>query len=201
MRVLAVCATEFERSRLSLPESAETLICGVGPVEAAARTAAALCNEHFELVLNLGIGGGFEGRCAVGDACSIGSEFVEIDRENGEALQLPNGERLTTHAASDATLVELLAAVGFPPRIGVTVSRVTTTEATAKRLSHLGAEVESLEGFAVLRAAELAEVRALELRGISNLVAPKNAAPWNLDAAFEALNRISAALFCAIEAT
>ena len=201
MRVLAVCATNFERARIALPEKVQTLLCGVGPVEAAARTAAALVGERYDLVLNIGIAGAFEGRAAVGESCVVAADFVELDRENGEALRLPPGDRLYSRAQSDPSLVEMLAENGIPQRTGVTVSRVTTAASTCERLSALGAEIESMEGFAVLRAAELAHVRALELRGISNLVGPRASETWNVAAAFAALADATHRLFASVEPT
>ncbi len=201
MRVLAVCATNFERARISLPESVQTLLCGVGPVEAAARTATALAGERYDLVLNIGIAGAFEGRSAIGESCVVTEDFIELDRENGESLRLPPGDRLYPRAQSDPSLVEMLAASGMPQRTGVTVARVTTEASTCDRLSALGAEIESMEGFSVLRAAQIARVRAVELRGISNLVGPRAAERWKLDAAFIALADAMHRLFAAVEPT
>ena len=47
-------------------------------------------------------------------------------------------------------------------------------------------EVEAMEGFAVLRAAELAGVPALELRAVSNLVAEADRSRWRFEDAFAA---------------
>ena len=201
MRVLAVCATTFERARIALPEKVQTLLCGVGPVEAAARTAAALVGERYDFVLNIGIAGAFEGRATIGESCVVAADFIELDRENGEALRLPPGDRLYPRTQSDPSLVEMLAASGIRQRTGVTVSRVTTASSTCERLSALGAEIESMEGFAVLRAAELAHVRALELRGISNLVGPRASETWNVAAAFAALADATHRLFASVEPT
>jgi futalosine hydrolase len=44
-----------------------------------------------------------------------------------------------------------------------------------------------MEGFAVLRAAELAGVPALELRTVSNLVDERDRSRWRFDDAFAAL--------------
>ncbi len=48
-------------------------------------------------------------------------------------------------------------------------------------------EVEAMEGFAVLRAAELAGVPAVEVRAVSNEVAEPDRALWRFDDALEAL--------------
>jgi hypothetical protein len=50
-----------------------------------------------------------------------------------------------------------------------------------------GTDVEAMEGFGVLRAAELAGVPAVELRAISNAVDEADRAKWFFDDAFALL--------------
>jgi futalosine hydrolase len=58
--------------------------------------------------------------------------------------------------------------------------------------------VEAMEGFAVLRAAELAGVPAVEVRAISNHVEDERAA-WRIDDALEALAEALPRLTATIE--
>jgi futalosine hydrolase len=63
------------------------------------------------------------------------------------------------------------------------VRAATTTAATAQRLrTAYACDVESMEGFAVLRAAELAGTPAIEVRGISNIVGDRRLAQWDFRA-------------------
>jgi nucleoside phosphorylase len=48
-------------------------------------------------------------------------------------------------------------------------------------------DVEAMEGFAVLRAAQLGGVPALEVRTVSNLVDERDRSRWRFDEAFAAL--------------
>jgi futalosine hydrolase len=59
--------------------------------------------------------------------------------------------------------------------------------------------VEAMEGFAVLRAAELAGVPAVEVRAISNLVDDRRD-DWRLDEALDALGQALPGLLAAITA-
>ncbi|HEX8807183.1 MAG TPA: hypothetical protein VF741_09540, partial [Candidatus Aquilonibacter sp.] len=86
--------------------------------------------------------------------------------------------------------IEAITALGFPLLRGVTVSQVTATDATAEHLRRRGAEIESMEGFAVLRAAQLAGVPAVEVRGISNIVGDRTQSEWNFDAGIHGLRRV-----------
>ncbi|HEX3550251.1 MAG TPA: hypothetical protein VHT53_07750, partial [Candidatus Elarobacter sp.] len=66
---------------------------------------------------------------------------------------------------------------------GVTSATVTSTTARALVLAHrFRADVESMEGFAVLRAARLAAVPAVEIRGVSNLVGERETSGWDFRA-------------------
>ena len=78
---------------------------------------------------------------------------------------------------------------------GITVSRVTCTRRRARRLSERGAQVESMEGFAVLRAAERAGIpRDRGSRHLKSLRRPRNAAAGALPPASPACERVLAAL-------
>ena len=75
---------------------------------------------------------------------------------------------------------------------------MTTTDASALRLwERYGADVESMEGFSVLRAAAVARVPALEVRGISNYVGDRARAEWDFAAGARAT---AAALDAILEA-
>ncbi len=166
----------------------EVIAVGVGPVEAAIGTARALAARPYQLAINAGIGGAFAGRATVGEAVCIHSEqYVELGREDRGALSLPGGVRLEACAASDPGL---LAQAPLGPRngwapsgSGVTSATITTTaERAATLAAQFAPTVESMEGFAVLRAAAAAGIAAIELRGISNIVGDRATSQWDFRA-------------------
>ena len=67
--------------------------------------------------------------------------------------------------------------------------RSTSSSESSSRLIGGGSacEVEAMEGFAVLRAAELAGVPAIELRAVSNRVDERDRSRWRFDDALAAL--------------
>ena len=145
--------------------------------------------------MNAGVAGAFEGAAAIGDGVAVATDTMELALENGVPIALPSGARTVEEASSDPDLVGRLQARGFAALRGVTVSRVTASEATAGRLAGLGAQVESMEGFAALRAARRAGVRAIQLRGISNRCGARDRSGWNLGAGIAGLRRILDAFF------
>lgn len=163
--LLVVAATERE---LAPVDGARTLVCGVGPVEAAAATARALAEERPGAVLHVGIAGarGLEPLTLV-----LGSESVYCDAA---------GPFVPARALPDPALLRALRAA-FP---GAAVRAIGTS---ARVGGTHGVDVEAMEGFAVLRACELAGVPAVEVRVVSNAIGERDRARWRFDEAFAAL--------------
>jgi futalosine hydrolase len=194
--ILLACAVEAELGFWEPRADVTTLVTGVGPVEASCTLAAALSHGRYHLLVNAGLAGAFDGFAAIGDGVVVANEAIELDLESGAPLALPLGAKIVDRTSSDRTLVAQLRAKGFAARNGITVSRVTSTETTARRLARrLGAQVESMEGFAALRAAELAGIPAIELRGISNRCGDRDTSGWDFGAGLAGLQRVVTALF------
>jgi nucleoside phosphorylase len=175
--ILLVAATSGE---LRGADGADVLVCGVGPVEAAARTAAALVSARPEAVLHVGLAGA---RRFESPAFVIGSEAVYCDADDSKwiALRVPGAPRLI-EAAARALPDARLCPIGTSARVG---------GATA-------CEVEAMEGYAVLRAAALAEVPAVEVRVLANAIGEPDRARWRLDEAQDALAAALPALIAAV---
>jgi futalosine hydrolase len=169
---------------------------GIGPVEAASALSTALARREYGLVVNVGLAGAFDGAARLGDGVVVIDDVMEIDLETGAPIALPPGETIVAKVNSDPELAAQLHAKGFASLRGVTVARVTSSEETAKRLARdLDAQVESMEGFAALRAAQRAGVRAIELRGVSNRCGARASSNWDFAAGVAGLRRIVDALF------
>jgi futalosine hydrolase len=167
--VLIVAATEAELC------GHDGLVCGVGPVEAAAATARALAGAApVGAVLHVGLAG------AVGVAPGslvVGSE----SRYDDLSAEWPVVDRLE----SDAGLVE--AALGALP--GAVLLPIVTSAAVTRACNTVsqGRLVEAMEGFGVLRAATLAGVRAVEVRAVSNELGEEDRGRWAIADALDAL--------------
>lgn len=192
--ILIACAVGKELEFLRPAPHVEMLVTGVGPVEAAAAVSRALAQSTYELVISAGIAGALEGAADIGEGVVVADDFLQLDLETDAPIVLPEGRRVVDRAASDLTLVDRLVELGFRSVRGVTVTRVTATDTTAGRLSALGAGVESMEGFAVLRSAEIAGVPAIEVRGISNIVCERARSRWDFAAGVRGAETILNAL-------
>jgi futalosine hydrolase len=166
--ILVVAATERE---LAGADGVAKLACGIGPVEAAAATAHALAEQRPSAVLHVGIAGarGIEAAQLV-----IGSESVYEDAAGGGLVPgrvRPDAE-LVDRARRALPGAQVLP-IGTSARVG------GTSDCT----------VEAMEGFAVLRAAELAGVPAVEVRAVSNEIDEPDRGRWRFDDALTALDQ------------
>jgi futalosine hydrolase len=171
---------------------------GVGPVEAAHGTARALAARRYQAVINAGVAGGFRDRCTVGDVVVVArEEYADLGLEDGSAFPLPEGAGLVRTAEAHGSLLQPFLDGLIPVIVGrgVTSATVTSTNARATLLAQrYRPDVESMEGFAVLRAAEQVGVPAIGIRGVSNLVGDRAANEWDFAAGARAAVETTAAL-------
>ena len=175
--VLVVAATGRE---LAASGGWPTLCCGVGPVDAAAHTAAALVRHRPLAVVHVGIAGARRTSGLVAPQLVVGTESIYCDLSVPEAFA---PRRLATAAPLVAAACRALPSA---------VTGVIGTSGSAGHTS--GCPVEAMEGVAVLRACALAGIPAIEVRAISNAIEDTDRALWRFDEAFAAIVAITPAL-------
>jgi nucleoside phosphorylase len=165
MAVLLVAATDIELC------NHEGVICGVGPVEAAAATARELALRPPDAVVHIGVAGG---RGITPGGLVIGSASVYVDI----SAEIPVVDRVE----SDAGLLERVRAA-LPEAL---VLPIGTSGAVGGVVSG-DLRVEAMEGFGVLRACEQAGIPAIEVRAISNDLGESDRSRWRIGRAVESL--------------
>jgi futalosine hydrolase len=170
--ILVVAATERE---LAASGAGDSLCCGIGPAEAAIRTAMGLAELRPDAVLHVGIAGApeLEPLSAV-----IGSEAHYVDIVDPGSLM-----QKVERAFPAPELVEAA-------RRALPDAHVLPIASCARVGGGGECHVEAMEGFSVLRAAELAGVPAVEVRTISNRPAESDRALWRIDDALARLGEI-----------
>ncbi|MDX2281737.1 MAG: futalosine hydrolase [Saprospiraceae bacterium] len=216
MRILLLAATPFEiapttnwllegfqksDSGVFTKEKLEILplISGVGMVATTWSLGSILYRNRPDLVINAGIAGALDPSLQLGDVIFVGSErFADLGVEEADGRftdlyemdmmgHLPDWcqKGLLIHPDADKTSF-------LPVKNGITVNKVHGTQASIDqiRLKYPDAQVESMEGAAVFYACLSSGTPFIELRSISNEVAPRNREAWNLPLAIESLNRV-----------
>lgn len=167
--MLIIAATDRE---VACVDGADTLVCGIGPVEAAVATARALAERRPDAVLHIGLAGA---RSIGPPALVVGSEAVYED---------VRGSYVPARVEPDAALLAKL-------RAALPDAHVLPIGTSAYVGGTSACEVEAMEGFAVLRACALAGVPAVELRAVSNAIDEPDRSKWLFD---EALDLLAGAL-------
>jgi nucleoside phosphorylase len=160
--MLVIAATEHELDGVDAAVHG-ALVCGIGPVEAAAATARALAERRPDGVLHVGLAG----RHGFGEPeLVIGSEAVYCDAAAPSLVP--------ARAEPDAALLDA-ARAAFPR------APVCPIGTTARVGGSSGCEIEAMEGFAVLRTCELAGIPALEVRAVVNEITEPDRALWRFE--------------------
>jgi nucleoside phosphorylase len=166
--LLVVAATEAE---LRGAAGAATLVCGIGPIDAAFATARELVERKPDALLHVGIAGCRRGCGLEPGQLVLGSEAIYSDAA---------GSLVEARAEPDPALLARA-------RAALPDAQVRTIGTSARVGGTSGCDVEGMEGFAVLRAAAAAGVPAVELRAISNEIEEADRARWRFDDALAAL--------------
>lgn len=170
-KLLVVAATERE---LAPAEGWRTLACGVGPVDAAATTASEVARQRPDAILHVGIAGARRGSALRPGQLVIGSRAEYRDAE-------ADGAWVVCHLQASPALLS-------GARRALPEAAVTAIATSARVGGAEGADVEAMEGFAVLRAAAMAGIPAIELRAVSNFIEEPDRSRWQIDVALAALS-------------
>lgn len=176
-QILVVAATARE---LASAAGWRTLVCGVGPVEAAACTAASIALHRPAAILHVGIAGARRGSGIAPAALVIGDEshYSDLSTTSDFAPRSIAPDRTLVAAAQRVLPGAPLLTIGTSARVGGSAY----------------CDVEAMEGFGVLRAAQQAGVPAIEIRAISNEIEEEDRARWDFDGAFAAIAAATPAL-------
>lgn len=173
--LIVVAATDLELAGLG---ASRGLVCGIGPVEAAVATADAIARRRPTALLHVGLAGARRGSGLEPPELVIGSEARYCDARSALVPSRCVPDVRLFEAARRALPTAPVLPIGTSAHVGGTG----------------GVEVEAMEGFAVLRAAELAGVPAVEVRAVSNEIEEADRGRWRFEEALAALRAALPAL-------
>jgi len=211
--LLAVAATDLEmdplKNELGLDKEVMYLVSGLGPVETAlnvTRVVVGATDKNISGVVNFGVAGAFfDSGLDLLDICladqEIFADFGICQGENVVPFNEEGGLRVRTGFPLDNSLLDraekVLGANNIVYRKGAFVT-VNCSSGTARRGNYFRdkhkAICENMEGASVARVCEEFGLPCLEVRAVSNFVADRNEANWQLAKACRLSGRVTAIL-------
>ncbi|MCA5006666.1 futalosine hydrolase [Sphingobacterium bovistauri] len=193
MKTLIVAATRFEiQDTIPLLEEKQIpfLITGVGMTATAYSLGKALAKDdnHFDIVINVGIAGAIDRTLNLGEVVDVQSDcFYELGAEDGndflpiEELGFAKGNFVSTISQSQANLMKVNA---------ITVNKVHGNQLSIEKIQQRlpDTHIETMEGAAVFFVCEQESIACIQIRSISNYVERRNRSAWQIDLAIENLN-------------
>ncbi|MED1864138.1 futalosine hydrolase [Fictibacillus nanhaiensis] len=205
-RILIMTSVPAEKEAITRgigrTSSVDVVLAGVGPISAGIQTTKALLTKDYDLVINMGIAGGFRDKADVGTLViademisgDLGAEspdgFITLDELGfGAATRIKADSELVMHCLTALKLAGVAVQLGHV----LTLSTVTGTSETTKDLQvrEPDAVAEAMEGYGVALAAREFGKPVLEIRSISNPIGPRDRSAWRMKEAFDTLERAS----------
>jgi futalosine hydrolase len=198
MRLLVVAATTKEAEALGCLRT-HVIVSGIGRVNAAAATTAALLEEGpFDGVLSVGIAGALPGsmlqpgELVVATACVYMEEglLTPDGFQDTASMGFPLGDFEGNRVPVDAALTRFLPGPRHDGPIATVATCSGTLALAAEVERRTGAIAEAMEGAAVVHAAKRLGIAGSEIRVISNTTGDRPGQVWNIGRAFTALHGV-----------
>jgi futalosine hydrolase len=156
-------------------------------VNTAMHLAQLFTQHHYDLAMNIGIAGSFDPDIAIGDVVQVSEDRIAwFGAEDHHAFI----------AAQDMGLCKIPEVVFTPSAFcaelpsakAITVNLAHGNEASIlKTMKVYGPQVESMEGAAFFRVCKHFNVKAMQVRAISNRVEPRDRKAWDIPLALHNL--------------
>ncbi len=196
MKILVTAATRFELYSVmedTILNQIETLVTGVGMTSTAYVLGKHLANNHYDLIINVGIAGAFNYALELSQVVEVqADQFSELGAEDGEDFLNLDQMGLSTwnEFPFQEGIVKAKNSINHQLEkvIGTTVNKVHGNEKSITEVKNrLNPDVESMEGAAFLYVCANENTDCIQLRAISNYVERRNRNAWQIDLALSNL--------------
>ncbi len=191
LKVNELYTSESRRMKLHFHQS------GIGMLAASFSLTKLILEEKPDLVLQVGIAGGFNSQFDIGTVLTIKEEIIgDLGVEEGgkwKDLFDMKLEKSSYHPFEKRRLpnqwLDKYNLLQLPAVTGITVNEISTNPDRIVELSKkYHPEIESMEGAALHYVARETNTAFLQIRAISNLVGDRNKANWKMGEAISNLN-------------
>jgi futalosine hydrolase len=195
-RILIVTAVQQEADAIGLPDCTYVVVGGIGRTNAAVATTTAIHDEGpFDFVISAGVAGSLpDSGLSIGDIVVASSCFYVEEGlitpdgfQDMKAMGFSLGDFSGNTVPVDSTLLGRLGAIGVTGSIATVATCSGTDEQAALVADRTCCLCEAMEGAAVVHAARLAGLLAIEIRAISNTTGNRDAQQWDLGLALDNL--------------
>ncbi|MBS1565675.1 MAG: futalosine hydrolase [Bacteroidetes bacterium] len=175
----------------------DVLVTGIGLTATAYAVTRQLLLKKYDLAIQAGIGGCFDGRTALGSVLCIGREAIADQGvvENKELKTVfdmklaPENRFPYTKGWLVNPHKEWIKATGVKTVKGISINEITTGRARTRLLEEkYGAVVESMEGAAFHMACLMEGVPFVQIRSVSNYIGERDKKKWRMREAIGNLN-------------
>lgn len=181
----------FEYSKNGL--SIFPVVTGVGSMLTALAMSRTNKITEADMIINAGVAGSFNSELNIGTVVEVVedrfadlgveesdgqfTDVFEMDLMNKDLFPFENG------------LLKNEGQTNYQRVSGITVNKVHGTQVSIDQITKkYSPEIETMEGAAFLYTAKIMDIKALQLRSISNFVEPRNKENWDLEKAIKSLN-------------
>jgi len=146
-----------------------------------------------DMIINAGVAGSYNREINIGSVVEVVEDrFADLGVEEADGgftdvfeMDLMNKDQFPFENG----LLKIEGQTNYQRVSGITVNKVNGTEASIERMTKkYNPEIESMEGAAFMYTAKIMDIKAIQLRAISNFVEPRNKANWDLEKAIKSLN-------------
>ena len=186
-KILLVSATPAEMMKTQ-DSNFESLVTGVGMVATTFTLTQKLIENHFDLIIDLGIAGSFNPVFEIGSVVQVVSDrFSELGVEdNGRFIP---ADEMKLAKKEDVVFTTDIRINFLPEAHGITVNRVHGTgETIDSARQQFNPDIESMEGAAIAYVCQKFNIPWVQIRSVSNKVEPRNRDAWNIPLAIENLH-------------
>jgi futalosine hydrolase len=202
MRILIASATEKEKGIKQLATgklSVDMIVTGIGMTATAHAVTKALCNQKYDLAINIGIAGSFREEIKTGDVAIVVTDaFADLGVEEGEkflpiyemGLQKPDLYPFWNGKLKPDFKFEILKSVGPLKKVSaISVNKVHGSEESIRKvMDKFYPDIESMEGAAFFYCCMMEKVPCMQIRAISNRVEKRNKEAWDIPFALQNLH-------------
>ncbi len=175
---------------LPISENVNVLITGPGMINTTYSLTKKFQLLKPELILNAGIAGSFNRNISIGEVVKVEEEyFGDLGAEDDDVFLSMDEIGLGSNKVVAGKIYYNDKLKRLRSVIGISVNKVHGCEGSIKKVSEkFSADVESMEGAAVMHFCGMEKVSYLQLRSISNYVEKRDKSKWQIPLAIKNLN-------------